>query len=374
MVKNMVYKDLSVDDPISKPIIDVVDRELDPRNAPFVKDHIIKWAKQKQISLLYDDTTMEKIKAGDFEAVEKIFDDASKISDVIIKPFNFFKDVDQLFEVQERDYFTSGFPRIDKEIHDRGPARREVLSWVAPTGVGKSIVLVNTSIANVMMGRNVLHVSLENDEKVTGNRYLGAFTNSPIRTRIEKKELMKEQVRKIRASTTAELYILFFPTDTITVDAIELAIKDLHRQFNFVPDVLCVDYLECLLSRIPNKNKDDYGRQKAVSSEFRALVAKTNTFGATASQSNRSSVTGDGGPINLDKLAESYGKAMPLDYVISINQNNEEYAGNNRDGQSQSHIGRFRLFMAKNRNGRKGFVVNSSVNYATMKVMEDGTS
>lgn len=374
MVKNMVYKDLSVDDPISKPIIEIIDRELDPRNAPFIKEHIIKWAKQKQISMLYDDSTMEKIKNGDFESVEKIFDDAVKISDVIIKPFNFFKDVDQLFEVQERDYFTTGFPRIDKEIHDRGPSRREVLSWVAPTGVGKSIVLVNTSIANLMMGRNVLHVSLENDERVTGNRYLGAFTNSPIRTRIEKQDVLKEQVRKIRSSTTSDLYILFFPTDSISVDAIELAIKDLHRQYNFVPDVLCVDYLECLLSRVSAKNKDDYGRQKAVASEFRALVAKTNTFGATASQSNRSSVGGEGGPINVDKLAESYGKAMPLDYILSINQNNEEYTGNNQDGQAQSHIGRFRLFMAKNRNGRKGFVVNSSVNYATMKVMEDSTS
>jgi hypothetical protein len=137
MVKNMVYKDLTVDDPISKPIIEIIDRELDPRNTPFIKEHIIKWAKQKQISLLYDDTVMERVKAGDFQSIEQIFDDASKISDVIIKPFNFFKDVDQLFEVQERDYFTSGFPRIDREIHDRGPSRREVLAWVAPTGVGK---------------------------------------------------------------------------------------------------------------------------------------------------------------------------------------------------------------------------------------------
>jgi hypothetical protein len=237
-----------------------------------------------------------------------------------------------------------------------------------------SLVMVNTSIANVMMGRNVLHVSLENDEKVTGNRYLGAFTNSPIRTRIEKKELLKESIRKIRTSTTSDLYILFFPTDTISVDAIEIAVKDLKRQYNFTPDVLCVDYLECLLSRVNSKNKDDYGRQKAVSSEFRALVAKTNTFGVTASQTNRSSVGGEGGPINLDKLAESFGKSMPLDYCISINQNNEEYTGNNQDGHAQSHVGRFRFFMAKNRNGRKGFVVNSSVNYATMKVMEDSTS
>ncbi|MCK9281689.1 MAG: hypothetical protein M0P71_13770 [Melioribacteraceae bacterium] len=373
MVKNMVYKDLSVDDPISKPIIEIIDRELDPRNAPFIKDHIIKWAKQKQISMLYDDSVMEKIKNGDFESIEKIFDDASKISDVIIKPFNFFKDVDQLFEVQERDYFTCGFPRIDREIHDKGPCRREVLAWVAPTGVGKSILLVNTSIANTIMGRNVLHISLENDERVTGNRYLGAFTNSPIRTRFDKKDLIKEQIRKIKTSTESELFILFFPTDTVSVDAIEIAIKDLNKHYNFIPDVLCVDYLECLLSKTNSKNKDDYTRQKAVAAEFRALIAKTNTFGITASQSNRSSVGGSE-PINVDKLAESYGKAMPLDYILSINQNNEEYTGNNRDGQSQSHVGRFRLFMAKNRNGRKGFTVNASVNYATMKVVEDAVS
>jgi hypothetical protein len=372
MVKNMVYKELTVDDPISKPIIEIIDRELDPRNAPFIKQHIIKWAKQKQISLLYDDTVMERVKAGDFESIEQIVDDAAKISDTIIRPFNFFKDVDQLFEIEDRDYFTTGFPRIDKEIHDKGPCRREVICFVAPTGVGKSFTMANAAIANVMAGRNVLHVSLENDEKVTGNRYLGAFTNSPIRTRVENKNDIKEKVRKIRTSTNSDLYILFFPTDSITVDTIELSMKELRKQYNFVPDVLCVDYLECLLSKVSSKNKDDYGRQKSVSSEFRALVAKTNTLGITASQSNRSSVSGEGGPINLDKLAESFGKSMPMDAVISLNQTTEEYTGANA-GQ-QSHIGRIRLFMAKNRNGRKGFIVNTSINYATMKMMEDSTS
>ena len=371
MVKNLVYKDLSVDDPVSKPIIDILDRNIDPRDSPFIRDHIINWAKRKQISMLYDDEVMEKIKAGDFETIEEIFNDAAKINDVIIKPFNFFKDVDKLFEVNERDSFTTGFPRVDKEIHDKGPWRREVLSFIAPTGVGKSLILANTSISNLLMGRNVLHISLENDEIVTGNRYLGAFTNSPIKTRFDKKEILKEQLKKIKSSTNAELYIVFFPTDTITVDTIEQTIKDLKYQCNFIPDVLCLDYLECLLSRVNSKNKDDYTRQKAVATEFRTLTAKTNTFGATASQTNRSSVKGDDGPINLDKMSESYGKSMPTEYIISLNQTQQEYAGNNQDGQAQSHIGHLRLFMAKNRNGRKGFTVNASVNYATMKAIED---
>lgn len=374
VMENIIHRELTVDDDVTKPVLELLNSNLDPRSVPYTKDLVVEWARKKQLGLLYDPETIAKAKEGDFAYVQQIVDDAAKISDVIIKPFRFFEDVDMLFEVVDRDYFTCGFSRLDKEFHDKGPARREVFTWVAPTGVGKSICLVNTSVANYMQGKNVLHVSLENDERVTGNRYLGCFTELPIVGRVDNKEAMKKKLTKIRGSSESELFVIYFPTDTVNVDAVEIAVKDLDRQYGFKPDVIVLDYLECLLSKNPYKNKDDYTRQKAVAAEFRALVARMNVFGATASQSNRGSVqsgsNSDPAPINLDKLAESYGKAMPMDYVCSINQSMREYDGDGQE-ENKSHLGRFRLYIAKNRNGRKNVTVNASVNYATMKVKED---
>lgn len=372
ILKNIIFKELKGSDELVDPILEILDKEIDPRSLKYIREEIVKWARIKQMSMLYSEEIIDEVKNGNIDKINDIVDGAANISDVIINPFRFFEDIDQLFIEDERDYFTTGFTRLDQNMHEgRGPARREVLIWVAPTGVGKSILLVNTAVMNVIQGKKVLHISLENSEKVTGHRYMGAFTNIPIALRSTKEEEFKLKSRKIKASSgDGELFIIYFPTDTVSVREIELSIKELKRQHGFVPDVLIVDYLECLLSKNPYKNKDDYSRQKSVSSELRALAAVTNAFLASASQTNRGGAKSadEGHNLNLDNLAESFGKAMPTDYVISINQSQKQYGGNDN---GESHIGYVRFFIAKNRNGPKLKVVNGKINYATMKAIQE---
>ncbi len=372
VIENHIFKDLSADSEVTDPLLAILAKKFDPRNSPYIRELIINWAKKKQIAMLYDDEVMEKVKNNDFEDVFKIIDEASKIQDTVIKPFRFFKDIDRLFVVEERDYFTTCSPRLDQKFHGKGPARREVLLWVAPTGVGKSIMLVNTGVANLLRGKNVLHITLENSAELTGNRYIGAFTEFNIADRVANKDAIKEVCSKIKMTNDAELMILYFPADSINVDTIEVAIRDLEKHYGFKPDVLLVDYLELLMSKYPARNKEDYTRQKSVSTELCALTAKINTFTASASQTNRAgskdNTEGDA-VINLDKLAESYGKAMPVDYVVSINQNAQEYQA---QGMENSHIGRVRFFLAKNRNGPKFDVIDAQINYLNMKAKETG--
>jgi len=375
VLKEIVYKELKTDDERAQPVIDILNEELDTRNAKYIKAEIIDWAKKKQIALLYDEEVIEKVKAGDFDDVKNIIEEADKITDVIIKPFRLFDDIDELFIEDEKDHFTTGFKRLNQCFHDgNGPARREVFVWMAPTGVGKSIMLVNTSVANVLQGKNVLHVSLENDERVTGHRYIGAITNCVIANRHAKKDLIKERMRKHQLASGGNVYVLYFPTDTITVTDIEVAVKEMSRQYGFHPDLLVVDYLECLLSKNSYKNREDYTRQKAVSAELRALAARTNTCLFSASQTNRSGSVDSNAPIALDKIAESFGKAMPIDYAVSINQSVNEYQNQGQsqgDNSQESHIGRIRFFVAKNRNGPKFRTINAQIDYARMKVKEE---
>jgi len=369
-LKDIAYRDLKGDDDLAEPVIKILNEEIDPRNYPYIKDNIIAWAKKRQYSLLYDEKTMDAIKNGDTEIVEKIVSDAAKISDVIIKPFRFFDDIDNLFIKNVNDYFTTGFSRLDSHIHDGGLHRREVFVWVAPTGVGKSLMLVNTALSNVNRGRKVLHISLENSEEVTGCRYLGAFTNSIIANRFNNKDVIKSDIRKLRTSSNGELFIIYFPTDTVSVNEVELSLRELSNKYGFVPDVIILDYLECLLSKNPYKNREDYSRQKSVACEIRALASTTNTVIFTASQTNRSGVSGSEGDknISLDKIAESFGKAMPLDVCVSINQSQKEYDGDSTD---ESHIGYVRLFIAKNRNGPRHKVINASIDYYSMKATQE---
>lgn len=377
VLKNIIYKELRSDSELADPVIEILNKEIDYRNSRYIRNLVVKWARVKQLSELYDEDVMESIRDGDVSKIDNIIDKATAISDVAIRPFRFFEDLDELFIEDEKEHFTCGFSRIDKLIHDgRGPARKEAFIWIAPTGVGKSIMLVNTSVANVLDGKNVLHVTLENSEKITGHRYLGAFTEMAIANRSIKENQMKEKLNKIKLSEdSGDLFITYFPTDSITVREIELTVTELRRHYSFNPDVIVVDYLECLLSKESVKNKEEYSKQKSVSSELRWLGSITDTMIFSASQTNRAGASSsdknddDGGNlINLDKIAESFGKAMPLDYVVSINQSQSQYQGDSNEG---SHISNVKLFFAKNRNGPKYKVINAKINYAIMKAFQD---
>ena len=70
----------------------------------------------------------------------------------------------------EEDYFPTGIDELD-ELNVR-PARGTMMVFVAPAKAGKSWFLINAAKNAMIAGRQVLHVSLENSEAVTGKRYI----------------------------------------------------------------------------------------------------------------------------------------------------------------------------------------------------------
>ena len=122
-----------------------------------------------------------------------------------------------------------------------------------------------------------------------------------------------------------------------------------------------------MMSRRSYYNKDDYIRQKRVSTELRGLASNEDVLLFTATQTNRElgkkgkgDTDGGGGVIDVNRVAESYGKMMPSDYVVSLNQSPDEYKE-----------GRLRFYIAKNRNGPKFKTISAKVNYETMVVHVD---
>jgi replicative DNA helicase len=165
-----------------------------------------------------------------------------------------------------------------------------------------------------------------------------------------------------KASYHGSLKIYEFPPEEISVDTVYQVIKSLKKTKAWIPDVVIIDYLELMMSRRSQYNKDDYTRQKRVSTELRGLASNENVLLFSATQTNRDQTKkdGGGGPIDVNRVAESYGKMMPSDYVVSLNQNPDEY-----------QAGRFRFYIAKNRNGPKFKTISAKVNYETMVVEVD---
>ncbi len=281
----------------------------------------------------------------------------------------------RIFSLKEKiEHFTTGFPQLDQALNNGGPSRGEVLIWVAPTGIGKSIMLINNGATLVKLDKKVLHITLELSKEVTQARYMGAMLNQPILFSERKRNQanITSQLSRIREEFGSNLVIYDFPADEVSVDVIYQIVDFLEKTKGFKPDAIIIDYLELMVSRRPSDNRDDYTRQKRVSTQVHGLAKKTKTLVFSASQTNRSGTSAgmerdSADVIDLNRIAESYGKVMPVDYVVTLNQTRSEYVGDDDDNLTKRGI---RLYVAKNRNGPRCVQVRCEVDYMTMKMKQ----
>jgi len=371
ILHDIAAKKLTADDPAWEDIMEIIGRESDPREIPSIRSLLIDWARNRAFGRIYDEDSIDAYSRGDYERIESIIEAANRINNVSDSSgLWFFDEVDILFDKDVEEKLTTGFPKLDEVINEGGPTRADTFAWMAPTGVGKSILLVNSGVAAIRRGLNVLHVTLELSKKKTAERYMGAFTELPIKQKGNFEDKIRSTLSKIKKTYDAGLAIYEFPPDEISVDTIYSLVDWLRKTRSWTPEVIIVDYLELMLSRrAAINNQDEYGRQKRTATEIRGLAKKTNSLIFTATQTNRAGMgngKGEGnGNIDLNKAAESYGKMMPLDYVVSINQSQSEY---------EQEVPRIRLFVAKNRNGKKHITIRAKINYGTMKVEEESYS
>ena len=375
---DMALERLTADDP-HKEIAAIINRESNPREVPIISAKLTDWAKKKAYGLLYSEEAIRAHEVGDYEQIEEIVESAKKIVDVGTKVHFFFDEIDQLFIMENDEKLTTGFPRLDQAINQGGPSRREVFCFMAPTGVGKSIALCNAGATNIKRSLNVLHITMEMSWLKTSLRYMGCFSLQAIRSRLDPniQEKIRLSLGKIASTYGSKLMIVDLPPNDVSVDTIHAIIDAIRKMHGIKIDVLVIDYLELMSSRSPTNNKDDYTRQKSVSTEILQLAKKENVLLFTATQTNRSGNEGKdkGGEeqlIDINKVAESYGKTMPVDYLVTINQSKQEYdeGRTSKDENAPITHSRCRLYIVKNRNGPKYVTVSGVINYETMSMIE----
>jgi len=135
-VRDVVLKELTVDDDYER-VLEIIDREMDKREVPFVKKELLAWARDRAFGMLYSEEGIGAYEQHDYEKLEEIFEGARRITDVTTNGFAFFDETQALFDKERRNVYTSGFGKLDSFIEGNGPSKGEVFCWMAPTGVGK---------------------------------------------------------------------------------------------------------------------------------------------------------------------------------------------------------------------------------------------
>jgi replicative DNA helicase len=265
--------------------------------------------------------------------------------------------VSRLFQQKAENKFRTVFDTFNRNL-DGGLSAKELGIVVAPPGVGKSLYLVNQGAKSLLEGRNVLYVSLEMSEDKIANRFDSVLTHLKNAKLKEPGTQLKlhERLDLIKTKTQGRLIIKEFPTGTVNVNNIRALLVQLNLHKNFKPDLIIVDYLELL--RPQRVIDSEYMAQQRIAEELRGLASETNCLLWTASQTNRQARKV--AIITDAELGDSYGKIRPADWVISLNQTQEEY-----------DKGQMRVYVLKARDSKQHYIVPVTIDYTTLK-MEEG--
>ena len=379
MFRDKATRTLRTDDPYQE-ILDLIEKKGDPRDIVRIRDRIKDWVQHQTLALLYSEEALDAHARGDYEYLEKIFNDASRVALSADTGFWFFDQYEEILADDSLEHISTGFARLDQILNEGGPSPKEMLVWLAPTGVGKTLMLCNNATQAVLDGHDVLFVTFELSTLKTALRIAAGMTDVALNkfyssrvvelgdSDLHELRSSQEQVRKrLKARSKfgkkgkrGELVIYEMPPDECSVDDIYGIIDRNRRLRGWQPKVVILDYLELMLSRRKYNNAEgDYTRQKSVATEVRGLAKNENVLVYTANQTNRTAIKENAQPIDVDKSAESFGKNMPVDYVISMNQTEAEYTSRE-----------LRLWVAKNRNGPKFVAIHANINYDKMRIAE----
>ena len=304
----------------------------------FCKKQVLKEAMLKSVGLL---------KNSSFDEISNTINEALKLGCDNNFGYDYLKDFEQRFEIKARNPVSTGWNYID-ELSKGGLGKGELGVVIAPTGAGKSMVLVHLGAQAIKNGKNVVHYTLELADTVVASRYDSCITGVPLKDLFVFKEHIYENVQDLEGG----LIVKEYPTKSASTRTLENHLEKL-RQRDFRVDMILVDYGDLLKPNVIRKEK----RMELESTyeELRALAQKNDCPVWTASQTNRSGLNAE--VITMESISEAFNKCFVADFIFSVSRTIDDKNANTG-----------RMFVAKNRFGPDGLVYPLFMDTSNVKI------
>ena len=304
----------------------------------FCKKQKLKEAMIKSVGL---------IQQSSYDEISKIINDALKLGTDNNHGYDFIVDFEKRFEVMARNPLSTGWELIDG-ITKGGLGKGELGVVIAPTGAGKSMALVHLGAEALKAGKNVVHYSLELQDKVVALRYDSCISGIMLSDVKDQKDMVWENIKDIKG----KLIVKEYPTKSATTNTIKNHLEKLKRK-DFKVDMVIVDYGD--LIRPVTAQREKRNELESIYEELRALAQIYGCPVWTASQTNRSGLNAE--VITMESISEAFNKCFVADFIFTISRTIKDK--NTNEG---------RIFVAKNRNGPDGLVFPIFMDTANVKI------
>jgi len=325
----------------------VLASRLEPEGSEYIKNTALDFCKKQKLKEALI-KSVDLIKRSSFDEVSKIINDAIKLGTDNNFGYDYIKDFERRFQIKERNPVTTGWQQID-DINKGGLGKGELGVVIAPTGAGKSMVLVHLGAHALLAGKNVIHYTLELADTVVASRYDSAITGVELKNLTVFKEKIYEELQDVKG----RLIVKEYPTRSASIQTIKTHLEKMKTR-DFVPDLIIVDYGD-LIKPFSSRKEEKRHQLETIYEELRGIAQINECPLWTASQTNRSGLNAE--VITMESISEAFNKCFVADFIFSVSRTVKD---KNTNGG--------RVFIAKNRNGPDGLVYPIFMDTSCVKI------
>ena len=334
-------------------------KSLSTEGVETVKELAIKFFKQQNL-IRVSKTILDIARDGDidrYDECQKLFDAAANIGEEDDDGFSIFDFEDEAISPDSVIAIPTGISKLDDLLAGGGLNKGKIGLLIGSAGFGKTTF--STCVAshaatcrvpqNDYEGFKVLQIYFEDDNIDITRKHFSKITQTEARMIIKSQEVgkqIKEQLLnyKDRDMMHKNLRIKRFNTGTKSASDIESYIKKLRNR-GFSPDLVIIDYFECLVPEKTSYNQEkDYTRDAITMRRIENMAKNLNIAIWIPTQGNRGSVTSTD-VVTMDQVGGSFTKAQICQVVISIARSLDDIDENKAT-----------LAVLKNRNGKSGSI------------------
>jgi len=309
----------------------------------YVEQEFSNFCKNQQLkkALL---TSVDLLKAGDYDSIRHLVDNALKAGQDKNVGLEYSKDIQSRYREEHRPVIPTPWDLFNN-LFQGGIGPGDFGLIFGNPGGGKSWTLIALGAHAVSLGFNVIHYTLELGEDYVGLRYDACFTGVPVNTIKDFQSRVEDTVTNLPGN----LIIKEYSPGKASMSTLEAHIKKCIEQ-DFKPDLIIIDYVDLLRSKRTNSERKEEIDDIYLSTKGLAREMKIPIW--SVSQVNRSGAKDD--IIEGDKAAGSYDKIMITDISISLSRKKEDKVAG---------TGRFHIM--KNRYGGDGMTFGAKVDTST---------
>lgn len=205
------------------------------------------------------------------------------------------------------------------EITGGGLTKKTLNVLMAPTGVGKSLIMCHLAASALAAGHNVVYITLEMSEEKISERIDANLLGTDISALVDmSKVTFLDKIGKLHKKSAGKLIVKEYPTASANANHFRALLDEIRLKKNMEPDIVFIDYLNIASSSRKISGVSMYELVKSIAEEIRGLAQEFNVPIITATQTNRDGWNNS--DIDLDNTSESFGLPATADLMLGVMQ------------------------------------------------------